>query len=70
MQTKKIILDIKKELKELDMLLDGMAQYPSVPSPLVTLTETKLVEVMEYLAALKAPVSDLEVPEGNEKEAE
>ena len=55
MQTKKIILDIKKELKELDMLLDGMAQYPTIPAPLVTLTETKLVEVMERLAMLKMP---------------
>lgn len=63
MQTKKIILDIKKELKELDMLLDGMAQYPSVPEPLVNLTERKLLEVMENLAALKEPKEVTTTPE-------
>lgn len=63
MQTKNIILDIKKELKQLDMLLDGMSEYPSVPAPLVTLTETKLIEVMERLAALKSLDSEADTIE-------
>lgn len=57
METQPIIQKIKKELSELDMLLDGMAHYPSVPVPLIDLTETKLNEIILQLQALKEPLA-------------
>lgn len=59
MQTEPIITKIKKELKELDMLLEGMAHYPTVPTPLIDLTESKLTEVILQLRTLKAPTEEV-----------